>query len=177
VNYFGVVTIGCLCCAACGQLAGDDDGGADASDASELDASGDALADASDAGDGGDALVDVVESDVHHIQAKCADPSQCDASAPVCCTTLTFDTDGDKCLLDSLNAACGSDESCPTSFQPFCGGNEIVRQCNDQADCTEPAAPECCTFYFDTTFTQQPTGLRICTSQFAAESADASCGP
>ena len=173
-----------LPCAACGQIADSDDGSVDASSDVPNDSTAppDAATDATngvDAGDaGGDADADAEIGDgAPHIQSKCADPTNCDSGAPVCCAKLTFDNSDQKCLLDTLNGYCSSASGCPTSVQPFCGGDELVRQCDDDTDCVEQGYPKCCTFYFDTTFTQSQTGLRVCTNQQAAEAADADCSP
>jgi len=162
---------------ACGQLAPNDDGGLDSS------AEGSSV-DASDSGDGSDTSTDHVDGDIKdaaksdapHLQNKCGAPADCEAGS-VCCTQLTFDNDNDKCLLDTLSGKCAPAATCPTTLQPFCGGAETVRECDLNSDCAEAEFPVCCTFMFDTTFTNYQTAFRLCTSQAAATSADASCGP
>jgi hypothetical protein len=173
-----------LVAGACGGITGSDDAGADATSDHLANPDGVVSDDAGDASS--DASKDVVDTaddaldDVTHLHNTCSTPSQCDggdAGGAVCCSTLTFKTNNNMCLLDSLTSSCASAESCPTSFQPFCSGNELLRQCDYNADCTEQSYPVCCTFYFDTTFTSYKTGLRLCTNQNTANAADASCGP
>jgi hypothetical protein len=160
---------------ACGALTALDDGGTDAMPGMQ-DAGSDALVDALDSGSDAGAI-DEFKSDVPAIHSKCAESEDCDASDAVCCTTLKFDTSNGRCLFSSLSGACAPLSTCPTSFQPFCGGDEVVHQCDQNANCVEPDYPVCCTFWFDTTWGPGQEGLTICTSQAAANAADASCVP
>lgn len=100
-----------------------------ANDAVEEDASRDAGSDAQDGG--GFAL-----------SLKCAGGSQCDGGA-VCCGALAFRP---ECSLLSLTASCKAPADCPTTLQPFCGGNETARLCDSPSDCTEPSYDRCCNF-------------------------------
>ena len=151
----------------CGQTVSGDDAGTDGAtdgsngDGSKLDGASDAPDnDAADAHDGGGSEGGIV------ISLKCAEGTQCDAGAPICCATLQF---GANCKLAEVSATCTDSVSCPTSFQPFCGGNELVRLCDQNADCTEPSYDKCCTFQ------NGKQSLVFCANQAIANAADASC--
>jgi hypothetical protein len=174
------ITVTVLACvSACGLFAPDasDDTATDAQvDVTHSDGPADAaIKDSSDQSDASEDETSISEAGPPHLHESCTENSQCDGG--ICCTTLTFETSNEQCLLDSIDMACATAPNCETAFQPFCGGDEIVRQCDYNVDCTESSYPVCCTFYFNTDFTTYQTGLRICASQFAADSADASCGP
>ena len=154
---------------ACGTTAGINDGGADGSTDSPtdttvgLDGGADDAADAlSDVGDAG------VETSIV-LALECADPTQCEAGAPVCCATLSF---GD-CVLAEVSAACTTSAACPTTLQPFCATTETVQLCGQSSECTEPGYDHCCTF----DITGRSNSLVLCASQAMAASVHASCTP
>jgi len=158
---------------ACGSevTASDDGGGDGATNDAPSDGNGDAASttdagsDASDGGaDGGDAETPVT------LHLKCAEGDQCEAGKPVCCATLDF---GNDCVLDSVSTACAAPADCPTTLEPFCTQTEMVRFCDNGADCTEPDYDRCCTF----NITGHSQSVVMCASEAMAEAADASCAP
>lgn len=98
---------------------------------------------------------------------KCAGAADC-ASGDVCCATLAFD---DRCFLTKLTHSCASPTSCPSAFQPFCGGNATGRLCDSPSDCTEPGFDRCCSF----SIRCSSATLVMCASAASAKAAGASC--
>ncbi|HSQ64158.1 MAG TPA: hypothetical protein VLM85_13120, partial [Polyangiaceae bacterium] len=175
MSRYGLVIMGGLAPIACGDMLVATDGGLDpgpadaptngSTDAPVFDAIGDTMLDGDDAGD----------SSGLQIAVRCGTKQDCtdDASTPICCATLSL---ASSCALQKISATCASPASCPTTLQPFCGGDEVVRLCESNATCTEPSFDKCCTFPF-----QAAQGgaysLVMCASQQMANAADASCLP
>ncbi len=147
-----------------GEAAGDGDGGDDATADAPLADGG--------RGDGGDSGADAPadagdeSATAISLHLKCAEGDQCEGG--VCCATLAF---GGDCVLDEISPACTPSSGCPTTLQPFCGGDETVQLCDSNADCTEPGYDRCCTFQI----TGHASSLTLCASQQMVQSADASC--
>jgi hypothetical protein len=176
---FGTIGTGVLL--ACGSnISNGNDAGADGD--SDATVAADAMTDGGvgDVETSGDAMDDGDSADAPpatiKLVLKCAEASQCEAGTPVCCATLTFGTFGPTCLLDEVSSTCTTEAACPTSLQPFCGGSERVRMCDQNADCTESAYDKCCTFQIPGR-PNSPTSMVFCASQSMAEAADASCLP
>ncbi len=117
----------------------------------------DASLDASDA-----STADVV------VVSTCASPSDCNAPGDVCCANVVLSGNSTQCTLKSEAVSCKAASSCTTSVTLQCG-NEIVRLCKSNADCTENFYTRCCTFKFG------DASVESCTNAIIADAGGATC--
>lgn len=80
----------------------------------------------------------------------CSSPAGCTTSGDVCCGTIPI-TGGTapNCTTGTIVTVCKAATSCKTSLGSTCTGVQTVRLCTSNADCTESADKNCCTFGSD----------------------------
>ena len=73
--------------------------------------------------------------------------SQCPSATPICCQTIPL-TGGSvpNCTNGPLTVACETSAACPTTLGLSCSGNQVVRLCSSNSDCTESNYNLCCNF-------------------------------
>jgi hypothetical protein len=166
----------------CAEISGLD--GLDVCDGSCVDVTTDApqqppdtgTSDASDGGTVDVAVKDIATSDVNDASGQpetssgpCDKPSDC-KNTDVCCETLvTKGTFFPQCTIDADTTVCTLATACPTTLGFQCS-TDLLRRCTANTDCTESAAPKCCTLKLDGGFMRQ-----VCMSSSTASLLGATC--
>lgn len=101
----------------------------------------------------------------------CASTSDCGGGGQVCCGTIPL-TGGSppNCTSGGVTVSCTSGSSCPTTLGSSCSGQQIVRLCRQNSDCTESSYGQCCTFPG-----QNGASLSFCANSLIATFANATC--
>lgn len=99
----------------------------------------------------------------------CKSPSDC-TSGQVCCARITL-TGGNipNCTSGAVQVACEAAAGCATALPASCTSTDVVRYCKANADCTESAHDQCCSF------TQNGSTVHFCVSALEASLGGGTC--